>query len=92
MEELMHFRAKSAAIARNATIHDPRKHSPEVLERLRQAVVSDAPAVPESNRPGFYEIYADECVFYIHLSPITKDVTLLAIWSCEPEFEAVQSA
>ena len=68
-------------------IEDPRGHSAETLLRLRRALASAAPAVPDPRRPGFFEIQAGEQVFYIHVSPTTQKITLLATWSHEPELE-----
>ena len=73
-------------------IEDPRGHSPETLRRLRQAIAADAPATPDARRPGFFEIQSDDQVFYIHVSPATQKITLLATWSHEPELEVASSA
>jgi hypothetical protein len=72
-------------------IEDPRGHGPEALRQLREALISCAPAVPDARRPNFFEVQADERVFYIHISPVSRKVTLLATWSQEP-VEAVQPA
>ena len=72
-------------------IEDPRGHCPETLRQLREALVSGAPAVPDARRPDFFEVQADEQVFYIHVSPASRKITLLATWSPEPA-EAVQPA
>ena len=63
----------------------PRGHSPETVERLREALASGAPAVPETRRPDFFEVQTDHEVFYIHVSPVTGRITLLATWAAEPE-------
>ncbi len=89
MEEFIQFESGFAPLS---AIEDPRGHSPEIVERLRQALVSGAPAIPEARRPGFFEVHADEHVFYIHISPVTQRITLLATWSCEPELAAAPSA
>jgi hypothetical protein len=89
MEEFIQF---EAGFAPRSTIEDPRGHSPEIVERLRQALASGVPAIPEARRPGFFEVHADEHVFYIHISPVTQRITLLATWSCEPELAAAPSA
>jgi hypothetical protein len=73
-------------------IEVPRGHSPETVWRLRQALTSGAPAVPDARRRAFFEIQADTEVFYVHISPVTQKITLLAIWSREPEFETARSA
>ena len=89
MEEFIQF---ESGFAPDSTIEDPRGHSPEIVAWLRQALASGVPAVPEARRPGFFEVHADEQVFYIHVSPVTQRITLLATWSCEPELEAAPSA
>lgn len=89
MEEFIQFEAGFAPLS---AIEDPRGHSPEIVERLRQALASGAPAIPEARRPGFFEVHADEHVFYIHISPVTQRITLLATWACEPELAAAPSA
>ncbi len=73
-------------------ILDPRGHSPETLLRLRQALILGAPATPDARRADFFEIQSGDQVFYIHFSPATQKVTLLATWSHEPEFEIARSA
>ena len=73
-------------------IEDPRRHSPETLLRLRQALACGAPAAPDARRPGFFEIQAHDQVFYIHVSPVTQKITLLATWAREPELEIARSA
>ena len=89
MEELIQF---ESAFAPDLAIEDPRGHSREILERLRQALASGVPIIPEARRPGFFEVYADDHVFYIHISPVTQRITLLATWSGEPAFSAVPVA
>jgi hypothetical protein len=89
MEEFMQFESGFRADSR---IEDPRGHSPEIVQRLRRALASGAPAVPEARRPGFFEVHADEHVFYIHVSPLTQRITLLATWFCEPVLQAAPSA
>ena len=89
MEKVMQLELDSMA---DLKILDPRGHSAEILLRLRQALVSGAPATPDARRPDFFEIQDGDQVFYIHLSPATRKITLLATWSHEPEFEAARSA
>jgi hypothetical protein len=73
-------------------IEDPRGHSPETLRRLRQALASGAPVDPDARRANFFEIQAEDQVFYIHVSPLTQRITLLATWSHESELEVARSA
>lgn len=73
-------------------IEDPRGHSPETLRRLREALASGAPAEPDARRPNFFEIPTGDQVFYIHVSPLTHRITLLATWPHQPAFEIARSA
>jgi hypothetical protein len=73
-------------------IEDPRGHSPETLRRLQQALASGAPADPDARRPNFFEIQAEDQIFYIHISPVSRRITLLATWSREPALEIARSA
>jgi hypothetical protein len=89
MEEFMRFELEMTA---ESKIEDPRGHSPETLRRLREAIASRATATPDARRLGFFEIQSDDQVFYIHVSPATQKITLLATWSPEPELEVASSA
>ena len=70
-------------------IDAPRKHSPETQERLRQLLLSGAPARPDPKRAGFFEIEDRDQVFYVFIAQKTGKVTLLAMWSQAAEREAV---
>lgn len=89
MEEIMR---PELELALDLKIEDPRGHSPETVRRLREALASGAPAAPDTRRASFFEIQADDQVFYIHVSPVTHKITLLATWSREPELEIARSA
>lgn len=65
-------------------IEDPRGHSPEELRRLREALASAAPAVPDARRPNLFEVQAGDRVFYIHVSPVSRKIILLATWLPDP--------
>jgi hypothetical protein len=87
MEDFMHLELGRTDLQ----IQDPRGHSPETVRRLQQAITSEAPAVPDERRPGFFEIQDAEQVFYIHISPVTQKITLLATWAREAELEIAHS-
>jgi hypothetical protein len=89
MHELMRFELE---LTEESKIDDPRGHSPETLRRLRQALASGAPAAPDARRTGFFEIQADDQVFYIHVSPVSQKVTLLATWAHEANLEIARTA
>jgi len=89
MEKLMHFELELMA---EPNIADPRGHSPETLRRLRQALASGAPAAPDARRVDFFEIQDGDQVFYIHVSPASHKITLLATWAHEATLEIARTA
>ncbi|MDQ2901356.1 MAG: hypothetical protein M3Y07_16395 [Acidobacteriota bacterium] len=52
----------------------------EAVERLRDALRRGASARPDPVRCGIYEVEAGGSVYYIHVSPISQRVMLLAVW------------
>ena len=64
-------------------IEDPRIHPAEVVTALRNLLAGGANATPDPKRAGFYEIENASRVFYIHISPVTGNVLLLATWPAE---------
>ena len=67
-------------LTQNAQIEDLRKHPVAMIDKLRWLLVSGAEARPDPRRSGFYEVENHSQVFYIHISPVTGKVWLLAIW------------
>jgi hypothetical protein len=64
-----------------ATIENPRKYETSAVEQLRQLLQSGTAAQDDPRRPNFYEIDAHDETFYIHISPVTGNVVLLAKWT-----------
>jgi hypothetical protein len=62
------------------TIKNLRNHSPETVEELRSLLHRGAAACPDPRRKNFYELESGSRVFYIHVSPTTGKVMLLAVW------------
>jgi len=63
-----------------AIIEDLRNHPAETVEKLRDLLVSGAPATADPHRCHFYEVQNCSDVFYIHVSPNSGKVYLLATW------------
>jgi hypothetical protein len=61
-------------------IQDPRNHSAETVFALRSLLAGGANVVPDPKRKGFYEVKSGSIVYYIHVSPINRNVLLLATW------------
>jgi hypothetical protein len=60
-------------------------HCPaESVEKLRQLLAAGAPAKADARRKDFYEVQNGTRVYWIHISPVSGRVVLLAIWQ-KPE-------
>ncbi len=73
-------------------IEDLRNHPAELVMRLRSLVTRGARTNPDPNHPGFYEIESDNRVYYVHISPTTGKILLLATWPSENVLEAAHNA
>jgi hypothetical protein len=67
-------------ITENGKIENPRGYDPGVVENLRQLVRAGGPARRDARRENFYEIEGDEETYYIHVSPVSGNMVLLARW------------
>jgi hypothetical protein len=61
-------------------IENPRNHSAERVETLRQLLAGGARVEADPKRPNFYEVESGSDVYYIHISPVTGKILLLAAW------------
>jgi len=66
-------------------IEDPRNHPAETVLALRDILSSGATIIPDSKRRGFYEVHSDALVYYIHVSPVSGNILLLATWPNQSE-------
>lgn len=77
-------------------IEDPRHHSFERVETLRRLLAGGARVEADPKRSDFFEVESGSDVYYIHISPITGKILLLAAWQkdCVPgdELHATQAA
>jgi hypothetical protein len=69
-----------ACLTSDVRIEDPRNHPAETVLALRDLLSSGATIVPDPKRCRFYEVQSDSLVYYIHVSPVSGSVLLLAIW------------
>jgi len=76
----MRLRLEKEPVIENVT-----KHSAETVEKLRAMLKAGAPADPDPRRRNFYELENCSKIYYIHLSPTTGKVMLLAVWDKDPE-------
>jgi hypothetical protein len=67
-------------IKNDPTIKNLRNHSRETVEELQGLLRRGAKASLDPRRKNFYELDGGSRVFYIHLSPTSGKVMLLAVW------------
>jgi hypothetical protein len=67
-----------------ADIENPREYSSHTVEDLRQLLLAGGQAERDPRREHFYNLEGDKSAYYIHISPITGNVMLLAKWSRQP--------
>lgn len=52
----------------------------ELVEKLRGLLLTGTEARPDPSRKGFYDVHNGTRVFFIHVSPVSGNVLLLASW------------
>ncbi len=57
-----------------------RDYPAETIEELKGLLLSGGSALPDAKRAGFYDLEGRERKFFIHISPATGRVALLATW------------
>ncbi len=65
----------------NPVIEDLGKHSSELIECLRQLLVTGAEAQPDPRRAQFYDVHNCTRTYFIHISPVSGKVMLIATWA-----------
>ena len=61
-------------------IEDLGNHPTKAVADLRCLLASGACTTADPKRRGFYEVEGDSAVYYIHVSPVTGKILLLATW------------
>jgi hypothetical protein len=64
-------------------IEDLGNHSAEAVAALRNLLARGASTVADPKRHGFYEVEGDSVIYYIHVSPMSGKILLLATWQNE---------
>jgi len=72
-----------ANVRSSAQIEALRNHPAETVMTLRSLLAGGATLVPDPKRAGFFEVESGSFVYYIHVSPVTGNVLLLATWPNE---------
>jgi hypothetical protein len=67
----------------NIQIEDVGNHPKKAVADLQCLLAQGASTVADPKRNGFYEVESDSTVYYIHVSPVTGRILLLATWQNE---------
>lgn len=62
------------------TIDNVQNYPAEIVNQLRKLLVEGVSARQDSRRRNFYDVEHADRAFFIHLSPLTGKVILLAMW------------
>ncbi len=64
----------------SASIENPRDYAAHTIEDLRLLLLAGSHAEADPRREHFYNLDGGNGSYYIHISPITGNVVLLAKW------------
>ena len=67
-------------VKKQTKFENPRGYIAKVVDKLRNLLTAGARARRDPSRENFYEVENANNVFYIHISPVTGNVVLLAKW------------
>jgi hypothetical protein len=67
-------------VKEGARIENPREYETGAVEHLRHLLEVGSPAQRDPHRENFYEIESHSESYYIHISPVSGNVVLLAKW------------
>ncbi len=65
---------------KGARVENPREYETMAVDQLRNLLESGNPGQRDPRRKNFYEIEGQTETYYIHVSPVSGNVTLLAKW------------
>jgi hypothetical protein len=72
-------------------IENPRNYEADAVENLRILLANGGEAERDPRRKYFYHLEDNNSAYYIHISPITGNVVLLAKWVHQPQSAYVDS-
>lgn len=73
-------------------IEDVRHHPAEMVAMLRNLLCEGAKVAPDPKRADFYEVESGDVVYYIHISPTSGKILLLATWPAKASLEGAHQA
>ena len=68
-------------ITEGSRVENPRNYAQPIVEDLRNLLMAGSKVQRDPTREHFYELDGMMDTYYIHVSPITGNVVLLARWA-----------
>lgn len=62
-------------------IENPRLYPIEIVDQLRTALSNDAKLRANELRINFYDLATEDRTYFIYVSPVSGDITLIATWT-----------
>src|SRR5712664_4082739 len=62
-------------------IENPRLYSIEIVDQLRTALSNGAKPQANEGRINFYDLATENRTYFIYVSPVSGDITLIATWA-----------
>jgi hypothetical protein len=72
-------------LSTGSRIDNPRNYAAHVVKDLAHLLTAGGSAEPDPRRENFYELDGENDTYYIHISPISGNVVLLAKWLRHPQ-------
>jgi hypothetical protein len=61
-------------------VDNMRNYPAEIIKELEELLLSGGAALPDPKRKDFYDLENLGCTFFVHISPNTAKVMLIATW------------
>jgi hypothetical protein len=72
-------------VKRGTKIENPRAYESGAVEHLRNLLEIGTPMQRDPRREHFYDLGSDSETYYLHVSPVSGNVVLLARWYRQPQ-------
>ncbi len=72
-------------IKEETKIENPRRYETWEVEHLELLLKAGTPIHRDPRRKNFYEVEGEAVTFYVHVSPVSGNVVLLAKWVRQPQ-------
>jgi hypothetical protein len=77
---------------KDVAIEDLGRHPAEALRGLRSCLTAQSRLVEDPKRKNIFELQGCASVYYIHVSPLSGKISLLATWPSEPALDTNRAA